>query len=185
MGPVRAKPFLGARHEVVLVGHPALDLGQDLTAGLVEVPPEVSNLVPEFLEGPIRLHQVVQGVPTPSEEGRQPFGVVVGQGRRGGLTHRPGGQFLDLDGELPAQARDALGQHPPTVATEPRRKPPGGGNPDLVDDQGVSISADCTLCHSILAFESPSPFHYLEPIQPAQPDSAMHIYLQQEFTGVR
>ena len=58
-------------------------------------------------------------------------------------------------------------------------------NNELVDSEGQSINADCTLCHSILAFDSPSPFRYLEPVQPAQPDSAMHIYLQQEFTGAR
>ncbi len=56
-------------------------------------------------------------------------------------------------------------------------------NNDLVDAQGQSISGDCTLCHSLLAFESPSPFRYLEPLQPAQPDSAMHVYLRAEFTG--
>ncbi|HOX25342.1 MAG TPA: NapC/NirT family cytochrome c [Candidatus Krumholzibacteria bacterium] len=56
-------------------------------------------------------------------------------------------------------------------------------NQDLVDDSGRAISSDCTLCHSLLAFESPSPFQYLEPVRPAQPDSAMHVYLQAEFTG--
>lgn len=58
-------------------------------------------------------------------------------------------------------------------------------NGDLVDDAGASIPADCTLCHSLLAFESPSPFRFLEPLQPAQPDSAMHVYLQAEFTAAR
>jgi len=56
-------------------------------------------------------------------------------------------------------------------------------NSDMVDEAGESISSDCTLCHSILAFESPTPFRYLEPVQTAQPDSAMHVYLQAEFTG--
>jgi hypothetical protein len=56
-------------------------------------------------------------------------------------------------------------------------------NENLVDAEGNTISSDCTLCHSLLAFESPSPFRYLEPLEPAQPDSAMHVYLQAEFTG--
>lgn len=52
----------------------------------------------------------------------------------------------------------------------------------LRDDEGHSISGDCTLCHSLLAYESPTPFRFLEPVQPAQRDSAMHVYLQAEFT---
>jgi hypothetical protein len=56
-------------------------------------------------------------------------------------------------------------------------------NGDMVDSEGRSISGDCTLCHSLLAFESPSAFRYLEPVAAAQPDSAMHVYLQAEFTG--
>ena len=58
-------------------------------------------------------------------------------------------------------------------------------NNDMVDEQGVAIGSDCTLCHSIMAFESATPFQYLEPVQPAQPDSAMHVYLQNEFTSMR
>jgi hypothetical protein len=56
-------------------------------------------------------------------------------------------------------------------------------NSDMVDAEGVAVGSDCTLCHSLLAFESPTAFRYLEPIQPAQPDSAMHVWLQAEFTG--
>ena len=56
-------------------------------------------------------------------------------------------------------------------------------NRNMVDSQGAAISSDCTLCHSILAFDSPTAFQYLEPVQPAQPDSAMHVWLRSEFTG--
>jgi hypothetical protein len=54
----------------------------------------------------------------------------------------------------------------------------------LVNDQGEDIADDCTLCHSLLAFDSETPFRYLEPLAPAQPDSAMHVYLRDEFTSV-
>jgi hypothetical protein len=53
----------------------------------------------------------------------------------------------------------------------------------LVDDAGEHIADECTLCHSMLSFESETPFRYLEPVQPAQPDSAMHVYLRDEFTS--
>ncbi|MBD3221943.1 hypothetical protein GF314_11950 [bacterium] len=53
----------------------------------------------------------------------------------------------------------------------------------LVDDDGGGIDDGCTLCHSMLSFESETPFRYLEPVQPAQPDSAMHVYLRDEFTS--
>ncbi|MBU0509690.1 NapC/NirT family cytochrome c [bacterium] len=34
-------------------------------------------------------------------------------------------------------------------------------NPRMVDDEGKSISMDCTLCHSILAYDEPAPYAYL------------------------
>ena len=55
----------------------------------------------------------------------------------------------------------------------------------LVNTEGEDVGNDCTLCHSILAFESETPFRYLEPVRPAQPDSAMHVYLRDEFTSAR
>jgi hypothetical protein len=52
-----------------------------------------------------------------------------------------------------------------------------------VNEQGEGIADGCTLCHSLLSFESETPFRYLEPLQPAQPDSAMQVYLRDEFTS--
>lgn len=54
---------------------------------------------------------------------------------------------------------------------------------DLVNDQGESIDDDCTLCHSMLSYESETPFRFIEPLMPAQPDSAMQVYLRDEFTS--
>lgn len=54
---------------------------------------------------------------------------------------------------------------------------------DLVDENGNAIDDDCTLCHSLLSFESKSPFEFLEPLLPASPDSAMQVYLRDEFTS--
>ena len=53
----------------------------------------------------------------------------------------------------------------------------------LVNADGEGVGDDCTRCHSILAFESETPFRDLEPLRPAQPDSAMHVYLRDEFTS--
>jgi hypothetical protein len=52
---------------------------------------------------------------------------------------------------------------------------------DLQDDQGHWISDDCTLCHSILANESPEPFAYLRAADEKARDRAMHEYLREEF----
>lgn len=62
----------------------------------------------------------------------------------------------------------------------------GGGcfrchNNDLVDEVGKPIKNDCTMCHSILANDSPQPFMYLQNATNANRDSAMHIYLKSEF----
>ena len=54
-------------------------------------------------------------------------------------------------------------------------------NTDLVNENGASISGDCTLCHSILAFESDEAFEYLLPVDSTNRDFRMHQYLQQEF----
>lgn len=54
-------------------------------------------------------------------------------------------------------------------------------NPDLVDANGDAIPYDCTLCHSILAFQSDEPFRFLLPPEGGDPDSAMHAYLRREF----
>jgi nitrate/TMAO reductase-like tetraheme cytochrome c subunit len=62
----------------------------------------------------------------------------------------------------------------------------GGGcfrchNADLVDSNGVAISHECTLCHSILAYDSAEPFEFLLPAQERDPERRMHLYLQEEF----
>ncbi|MBI9071258.1 MAG: NapC/NirT family cytochrome c [Melioribacteraceae bacterium] len=54
-------------------------------------------------------------------------------------------------------------------------------NNDMVDESGTAIRYDCTLCHNILASDSETPFQYLRPVEKADPDSAMHVYLQEEF----
>ena len=52
---------------------------------------------------------------------------------------------------------------------------------DLQDSEGVWISDDCTLCHSILAFDEDGPFAYLEPAPEKSRNRPMHIYLREEF----
>jgi nitrate/TMAO reductase-like tetraheme cytochrome c subunit len=56
-------------------------------------------------------------------------------------------------------------------------------NPDMVDVQGQAIRSDCTLCHSMLAYESPSPFHFLDEPKPTDPEAKMHRHLRREFLG--
>ena len=56
-------------------------------------------------------------------------------------------------------------------------------NGDMVDEAGQSISYDCTLCHSILAYDSPEQFRFLTQPEEKAPDRKMHLYLQQEFVG--
>ncbi len=56
-------------------------------------------------------------------------------------------------------------------------------NKDMVDQDGLSISYDCTLCHSILAMDSASKFQYLLPLEKDDPDRQMHRFLQEEFLG--
>ena len=62
----------------------------------------------------------------------------------------------------------------------------GGGcfrchNPDLVDANGGTIPYDCTLCHSILAWDSDSPYAFLEAPREGDPEAALHAWLRQEF----
>jgi hypothetical protein len=54
-------------------------------------------------------------------------------------------------------------------------------NPNLVDTEGISISDDCTLCHSIAAYEGSDPFEYLEPVDTSSQDYIIHQYLKNEF----
>ncbi len=55
-------------------------------------------------------------------------------------------------------------------------------NRDMVDAEGTAVSYDCTLCHSILSYESEHPFQFLLPVkEKGDPDGKMHQHLQQEF----
>jgi hypothetical protein len=54
---------------------------------------------------------------------------------------------------------------------------------DLVDGAGHSIPYDCTLCHSMLAYDSPEPFRFLQIPDEKDPDRRMHTYLREEFVG--
>ncbi len=52
---------------------------------------------------------------------------------------------------------------------------------DLVAADGSHIEDGCTLCHSIVAMDSPDPFEYLQPLDSAGRDSVMQHYLRDEF----
>ena len=54
-------------------------------------------------------------------------------------------------------------------------------NNDLVDEAGIPVRNDCTMCHSILANDSPQPFTYLKDATNVNRDSVMHEYLKDEF----
>ena len=54
-------------------------------------------------------------------------------------------------------------------------------NNNLIDENNIPINSDCTLCHSILANDSPEPFTYLKQATNASRDSLMHEYLRDEF----
>jgi len=56
---------------------------------------------------------------------------------------------------------------------------------DLRDEAGTPISDDCTLCHSILAWDEAKPFAYLDPAPEKGRTAAMHLYLQQEFLAAQ
>jgi len=54
-------------------------------------------------------------------------------------------------------------------------------NAEMQDSEGRSVSQDCTLCHSILAYEAPTPFEYLGAPREHDPERGMHEYLGDEF----
>ncbi len=54
-------------------------------------------------------------------------------------------------------------------------------NNDLIDEAGTPIRNDCTMCHSILANDSPQPHLYLKDATNENRDSVMHEYLKEEF----
>ena len=53
--------------------------------------------------------------------------------------------------------------------------------PEMVDDKGKAVSHECTLCHSILAYDSPRPFEFLMPSSADERQEAMGEYLRREF----
>lgn len=57
-------------------------------------------------------------------------------------------------------------------------------NRDMVDEEGIAIPYDCTLCHSILALDSANEFAFLQPLRQGDPDREMHRSLRAEFLGV-
>ena len=54
-------------------------------------------------------------------------------------------------------------------------------NDDLKAEDGSLIDSDCTICHSILAYDESEPFAYLQPVDTARVSRDMHEYLRQEF----
>ncbi len=58
-------------------------------------------------------------------------------------------------------------------------------NENMVDDQEQPIPYDCTLCHSILAMDSPSKFEFLLPVRKGDPNRKMHQYLRHEYLGAQ
>jgi hypothetical protein len=55
---------------------------------------------------------------------------------------------------------------------------------DMVDAEGQAVSHSCTQCHHILAWDSPDPFRFLQPLEADDPDLELHRSLQAEFVGV-
>ena len=54
-------------------------------------------------------------------------------------------------------------------------------NPDMVTEDGEAVGHGCTICHSILAYESPKPLQYLEPNPKDPTEAEMGNYLRGEF----
>jgi hypothetical protein len=55
-------------------------------------------------------------------------------------------------------------------------------NESIVDEAGRPIEDECTLCHSMIADDSPDPFRYqMEVRESGDPDATMHRYLKEEF----
>jgi nitrate/TMAO reductase-like tetraheme cytochrome c subunit len=54
-------------------------------------------------------------------------------------------------------------------------------NPDMVSEDSQAVGHGCTICHSILAYESPKPLQYLEPDPKDPTEAEMGNYLRGEF----
>ena len=55
--------------------------------------------------------------------------------------------------------------------------------PQMVDDRGRAVAHECTLCHSILAYDSPRPMEFLMPRPADERQAPMGDYLRGEFFG--
>ena len=51
----------------------------------------------------------------------------------------------------------------------------------MVDEEGLAISRDCALCHSILAVDNDEPFQYLMQAEGDSLDIIIQDYLREEF----
>lgn len=54
-------------------------------------------------------------------------------------------------------------------------------NPNMIAEDGEAIRSDCTMCHSILAFDEKRPFAYLNAPDTTDAEFRMHESLRQEF----
>ena len=55
-------------------------------------------------------------------------------------------------------------------------------NENILDEAGKPIEDECTLCHSIIANDSPDPFRFQMAVrEEGDPDAPMHRYLKEEF----
>jgi len=54
-------------------------------------------------------------------------------------------------------------------------------NPNIRDKQGKMIRHECTLCHSILAYDEANRFQYLFQPDKKNPNYKMHLFLRDEF----
>ncbi len=52
---------------------------------------------------------------------------------------------------------------------------------DMVTEQGEALNYDCTLCHSIFAYDSDTPYAFLAAPDSTNPEVVMQQYLQKEF----
>ncbi|MBN1295931.1 NapC/NirT family cytochrome c [bacterium] len=57
-------------------------------------------------------------------------------------------------------------------------------NENVIDSGGNAIAFDCTACHSILAYESETPLHFVGEPDPKDPEFPMHRMLRDEFLGL-
>jgi hypothetical protein len=53
-------------------------------------------------------------------------------------------------------------------------------NAHLTDDSGAHIAHDCTMCHSMFAYDAPRPYQYLTPPADSSRERAMESFLRQE-----